>query len=269
MVAGRRAARARTAARPGERRAPLADVGAPGQRPDPRHRAGARPRARTGTGVAIRADDPGNAPGPRSREPLQRDRGGPVQLGGGRRALPRLRAQRQGEHRHGDRSDDADRRRNVPRRDQPPARRAVVRPHHSLGGQQRGGPDDGQPDADRSDDRQAGTADPRRRSLQPLLHAGRPLRDGRRRGAQAARLPRSAHHGAPGVDRGAELRGREPRGLLHRRPVPDRDLRVPERPGQGRSRGADRARLSRAAARRDAPGHPGLPGRPDLSSSRT
>ena len=43
MVAGRRAARARTAARPGERRAPLADVGAPSQRPDPRPRAGPRP----------------------------------------------------------------------------------------------------------------------------------------------------------------------------------------------------------------------------------
>ena len=264
MVSGRRAARAPP--RPVERRRALAVVAPPGQRADARRRPAAGDSARAGAGGG--ANDPRDAPGARSHESLQRDRGGPAQPDGGRRAPTGLRAQRQGEHRHGDRPDDADGGRHVPGRGEPPARRAVLRPHDPLGGQQRRGPHDGQPDAGRSDDGQARAANPRRRSVQPLLHPGRPLRDGRRRGAQAARLPRPAHHGAPGVDRGAELRGREPRGLLHRRQVPDRDLRVPERLGQDRSRRPDRARLPRAASRRNAPGHPGLPGWPDLLRRR-
>ena len=48
---------------------------------------------------------------------------------------------------------------------------------------------------------QARPGHPGRRSLQPLFHAGRPFGDRRRRTAQAARLPRSAHDGAAAVAR--------------------------------------------------------------------
>ena len=86
------------------------------------------------------------------------------------------------------------------------ARRAVVGPEDAVGGQQRRGHDRRQPDADRPEDRQAGQGDPGRRSVQHVLHARRQVGDRRRRGAQAARLPRPADDGAAVLARRAAVR---------------------------------------------------------------
>ena len=61
-----------------------------------------------------------------------------------------------------------------------------------MGRQQRRGPHRRQPDADRSEDRQARQADPGRRSVQHVFLAGRQVGDRRRRSDEAPRLPRSA-----------------------------------------------------------------------------
>ena len=81
-------------------------------------------------------------------------------------------------------------------RHQPAARRPVVGPQDPLGHQQRRGSHRRQPHAHRSHHRQARQGHPGRRSLQHVLHAGREVRGDRGGSAQAARLPRSPHHGA-------------------------------------------------------------------------
>ena len=154
-----------------ERRRALASVPPPGQRAD--HRAG-----RHGAGAcACRPDRARDAPGGRPAESLQRGRRRQAQPRGGHGAAARVRAERQIQHRDGDRPGDPDRGRRVSGRHQPAARRAVLRSHDPLGNEQRRGSDGWEPHADRSDDRQAGSVDPGRRSLQHVLHvptAGRP-----------------------------------------------------------------------------------------------
>ena len=126
-----------------------------------------------------------------------------------------------------------------------------------------------QPDADRSHDRQAGQARRRRRPVQHVLHAGRQLGDRRRRGAQAARLPRPADDGAAVLARGAAVRGHQPRRLLHRRPL------SPSSPASSRAACAkvdmvDRKVLGYLKLSRGghAPGHPRLARRQGLLRRR-
>jgi YVTN family beta-propeller protein len=76
--------------------------------------------------------------------------------------------------------------------------------------------------------------------------AGREVGDRRRRGVQAARLPRSAHLRAAVVAGGPALRRHQPRGFLDRRPVRDLHLRVHRRHHQGRPRRAQGDRLPAA-----------------------
>ena len=95
---------------------------------------------------------------------------------------------------------------HVQGRHQPAARGAVVGPQDPLGDQQRRGPEGREPHADRSDDGEAGQAHRRRRSLQHVLLARRAVGHRGGRGPQATRLPRSAHHEAPVLDRRAEVR---------------------------------------------------------------
>ena len=116
--------------------------------------------------------------------------------------VPEPAVERRLRHRPG----DLQGRRPLPRRPQPAARRAVVGPEDALGRQQRREHDQGQPDADRSDDRQAGQGDRGRRPVQHVLHARRQGGDRRRRGVQAARLPRPADDGAEVVAGDAAVR---------------------------------------------------------------
>ena len=116
------------------------------------------------------------------------------------------------------------------RRAAAPARRAGLEPEDALRHQRRRQ----QPDPDQPAHRQAGTADPGRRSLQPLLHPRRALRDRRCRAPRAAstsatrtRLRCTTRSRCPVV-------GRRPHGLLGGRPLPDRELRVLRPADQGR-----------------------------------
>ena len=128
----------------------------------------------------------------RSHQPLQRDPGRQAQPRRQGRAAAGLCAQPALELGVGDRSRDVAGRRHLQGRPQSAARRAVVGPQDAVGRQQCRRPHRRQPDADRSPDRQAGRGDRGRRSLQRLLVARRQVRDHRGRGAEAARLPRSA-----------------------------------------------------------------------------
>ena len=106
-----------------------------------------------------------------------------------------------------------------------------------------------QPDADRSTHR----ASPERRSRSTTrttcTSPRRPLRDRRRRAAASARLPRRAHlRAAPSVT--VPCAGRRPHGLLRRRPLSDRELRVLRADDQGRRRARARGRHARPARRR-------------------
>ena len=109
------------------------------------------------------------------------------------------------------------------------------------------------------EDRQAGQGDRRRRPVQHVLHARRQGGDHRRRGVQAARLPRPADDGAQVVAGDAGVRRDQPRRLLDRRPLRDLHLRVRRHAGQdrhGRPQGArlpealDAARCRRTSASR-------------------
>ena len=95
--------------------------------------------------------------------------------------------------------------RPLPRRLASPARDAVLRPAHALRRQR---PLE-QPHADQSGDRTArGRADPGHRSVQPLLHAERPLRNRRRGGPRPPRLPNGTRHATDAFARGAVPWGR-------------------------------------------------------------
>ena len=112
--------------------------------------------------------------------------------GGRRRPAARLRAQPAVERRLRHRPGHADGGRQVPRRPQPAARRAVVGHAHALGRQQCREHEGRQPHAGRSAHRQSRQADPGRRPVQHVFLAGRQVGDRRRRSVQAARLPRPA-----------------------------------------------------------------------------
>ena len=82
--------------------------------------------------------------------------------------------------------------------------------------------------------------------------------DRRRRGVQAARLPRPADDGAEVVARDPRLQGNQPRRLLDRRPLRDLHVRVRRHAGQDRPGRTQGARLPQALDRQDAAGHPRL-----------
>ncbi len=142
-------------------------------------------------------------------------------------------------------------RRQVQGRPQSAARGPVVRPAHAVGGQQRREHEARQPDARRSEDRQARQADRRRRPVQHVFLARRQVGDRRRRSDEAARLPRSEDDAAPVLDRRAALRGHQSCRFLDRRHVRDLHLRV------HRHRGQDRPRQPQGAGL-----HAGDPARP-------
>ena len=176
----------------------------------------------------------------------------------GRQAQPRrqgraaagLCSQPRAELRVGDRSRDVAGRRHLQGRPQSAACRAVVGPQDAVGRQQRRGSHRRQPDADRSPDRQAGRRDRGRRSLQRLLVARRQVRDHRRRGAEAARLPQSADdEDARFAIADAALRRHQPRRLLDRRQLRALHLRVRRRRDQDRPGQPRRARHLDADAR--------------------
>ena len=93
------------------------------------------------------------------------------------------------------------------------ARRAVLGPQDAVRRQR----PRQQPDADQPADRAARKADPGRGSVQPVLHARRPVRDRRRRAPATTRLPRPAHDAARPFPVRAEVPWRRPHGLLRRR----------------------------------------------------
>ena len=196
---------------------------------------------------------------------LQRNRCGQAQSRRCERAAARVRAEPPVERRLRDRSGDDEGGRQVSGRPQSAARRAVVGPEDALGRQQRRGAHRRHADADRSGDRQARQGDRRRRSVQHVLHSRWAIRDRRRRGAQAARLPRSADDGDAGLAASARVRRHQPRRFLDRRPLRDLHLRVHREPGQDRHGQPQGHRLSEAVARRHAAGHPRS--RPTASSS--
>ena len=68
-------------------------------------------------------------------------------------------------------------------------RHALIQPEDAVGGQRRRQ----LAHADQSPERPSGKTDPGRGPLQHVLHAGRPLRDRRRRAAASARLSKSPH----------------------------------------------------------------------------
>ena len=207
-------------------------------------------RGRRRRGAARRSETvPGHAAGA-SIPPTSTARPvGQAEPRGGGRAAARLRAEPAVERRLRDRSRHAEGGRPLQGRHQSAARRAVVGPEDAVGHQQRRGPHRRQPDADRPHDRQAGQGDRGRRPVQHVLHARRQVGDRRRRGAQAARLPRPADDGAAVLARRARVRRHQPRRLLDRRPLRDLHLRVPGQPGQDRPRRPQGARLSQALAR--------------------
>ena len=129
-----------------------------------------------------------------------------MQPGGRRRPAARLRAAHPVERRLRDRSGHVQGDRQVQGRPQSAARGAVVGPAHAVGRQQRREHEQGQRDPDRSEDRQARQGDSRRRSVQHVFLAGRQVGDRRRRGDEAARLPRSEDDGAAVLDRRAAVR---------------------------------------------------------------
>ena len=177
-------------------------------------------------------DGAGHAAGRQRRQPVQRDDRRQAEPRGRRRPAARVRAAHPVERRLRDRSRDVPGDRQVQGGPQSAARGAVVGPAHAVGREQRREHDQGQPDARRSEDRQGGQADPRRRSLQHVLHAGRQVGDRRRRGDEAARLPRPEDDGDAVLDRRAEVRGHQPRGLLDRRPLRDLHVRVHRAPSR-------------------------------------
>ena len=89
---------------------------------------------------------------------------------------------------------------------------------------------------DRSEDRQARQADRRRRSLQHVFLAGRQVGDRRRRGDEAARLPRSADDALQYSIDVPRCGGHQPRRFLDRRPLRDLHLRIHGHRGQDRPR---------------------------------
>ncbi len=83
--------------------------------------------------------------------------------------------------------------------------------------------------------------------VQHVLHARRQGGDRRRRGLQAARLPRPGDDGAEVVAGDTAVRRHQPRRLLDRRPVRDLHLRVRRHAGQDRHGRAQGDRLPRSS----------------------
>ena len=174
----------------------------------------------------------GHAAGARRAQPVQRNRERQVEPGGAGRPRAHLRAQPALERRLRDRPGADEGGRPLQGRLQPAARRAVMGPAHAVGDQQCRASHRWQPDADRPAHRQARARRGGRQPVQHVLLARRQVGHRGRRGAQAARLPRSADDGAAVLDRRAGLRRRQPRRLLDRRPVRDLHLRVRRHAGR-------------------------------------
>ncbi len=135
-----------------------------------------------------------------------------------------------------DRSGNDEGRRQVPRRLEPAAHRALVGHAHAVGREQRREYEGREPDAHRSSHRQGRQADSRRRPVQHVFLAGWKIGDRRRRGAQAPRFPRSRHDGDPVFARRAALRGHQSCRFRNRRTLCDLHLRVHGHGGEDRSR---------------------------------
>src|SRR6476620_5799615 len=149
----------------------------------------------------------------RSRRHDQRDR--PAGSG------PRLRPEQRGRLGRRDRPADVQGRRTFRRGRAAATRHAVARPEDSLCERRRRQ----HADADRCAHRSPRQADPRRRSLQPLFHDRRALRDRGRRASPPTRLPLGTLVPArAGAER--SLCRRQPHGLLCRRALCHRKLRV-------------------------------------------
>jgi len=140
-----------------------------------------------------------------------------------------LRAQRREQHRRCHRPRDVPGGGPLPSRPHAPARGAGVGPGDAVRHEQLRQ----QPDADRPSHWQARCRDPGGRPVQHVLHAGRKVRDRRRRGSAAAGLPRPAHVRAGEVREGG-LQGHRPHRLRRRRQLSDRHLRVRRQAGQAR-----------------------------------
>ena len=169
-------------------------------------------------------DSAGDAERRRPEQSLQRDDAGQGEPGPRDDARTRLRAASEVERRLRHRSGHPGRGRSLQGRYEPAARGALVGFDHSLGDQQCRGPHGRDADPHRSGDREARQAGRRRRSVQHVLHAGRPLRRRRGGSVQAPRLSRPEDDGAPGLSLGAAMRGDQPRRLLDRRPLSDHDV---------------------------------------------
>ena len=181
------------------------------------------------------------------------------QSGRARRSGARVRAEQPEQHRRRDQPADVEDRRAVPGRGPAAARHALLRPADALRRQR----PRQQPHADRPPYRQARAPDTGRGSVQPLLHSQRPVRDRRGGAAPAPRLPRSEHDAPSAFAAGARMpRGRS-HGLLRRRALRVRELRVrrpddrdrPQYPA-GDPHGRDQPRRREPAGRQAVPRRP-------------
>src|SRR5581483_1600100 len=187
------------------------------------------------------------------RERLRARRSGDARARRAGGAAARLRPEQHEQHGRRDRSEHVQGGRALRRRVAPAARGAGVEPPHALRDERHRQ----FAHADRSAHRQAGKDDRSRGPVQHVLHAERTLRDRRRRAAAAARLPRRAHLRAAQVGVHAVHRPR-PHGLLRRRQLRARQLRVLELDGEGRRRARARRGHADARWRRRAPGRQAL-----------
>ena len=183
-----------------------------------------------------------------------------VQPRGRRATVARLFAQPH--HRQGrrDRPRDLHGGRQPRRHSEPAAHRAVLGPADAVGvGRHQLSRRPCRRDADRPEDGPARQGDRRARFLQHVFHPRRQVGDPGRRGDAAARIPRSAHDGAPGLHRHAEMFRDQPRRFLARRLLRDLHLRIRQRARQDRSRPSHARRDARPVARPYPAGHPRRP----------